>query len=350
MPSIITYKYRIKDAICNKRLDRKASAVNYVWNYCNETSIKAIKRDGRWLSGFDLMNLTSGSSRELGLHAHTIKRTCSEYVTRRPQFKKVKLNWRSRKRSLGWIPFKSNGIKIEGDSVTYCKEKYRFWLSRPIQGKILEGSFNQDSRGRWYVNLQCRVENVSGSGTEALGIDLGLKDKIVLSNGNKYSRENITKKYEDGLALAQRAGKRRRVSKIHSKIRNTRKDWTHKVTTKIISSAAILCVGDVKSKKLVKTRLAKSIYDASWCQIRSLLKYKAIKLGCDYRDTNEKFSTVTCSVCTNRTGPSGLSNLGVRMWECSSCGTKHDRDVNASRNILIFGLGHQTPIKGIPRL
>ena len=350
MSSVITYKYRIKDASCSKRLDRKASAVNYVWNYCNETSIKAIRRDGRWLSGFDLSNLTAGSNKELGLRSSTIQRVCTEYVTRRQQFKKAKLNWRSRKRSLGWIPFKANGIKIHGDCVIYCKEKYRIWLSRPIQGKILEGSFNQDASGRWYVNLQCRVEDSPGSGTEALGIDLGLKDKIVLSNGDKYSRENITKQYEYRLALAQRARKRRMVTRIHSKIRNTRKDWAHKATTKITSTAAILCVGDVKSKGLVRTKLAKSIYDASWCQIRSLLKYKAIKLGCDYRDTNEKFSTVTCSVCTNRTGPSGLSNLGVRMWECSSCGTKHDRDVNASRNILIFGLGHQTPIKGIPRL
>lgn len=350
MSSIITYKYRIKDGACSKRLDRKAHAVNFVWNYCNETSLKAIKRDDKWLSGYDLSNLTAGSSTELGLHSHTIQRICTEYATRRVQFKKAKLNWRSKKRSLGWIPFKANGIKINGDTVTYCKEKYRLWLSRPVEGKILEGSFNQDSRKRWYVNLQCRAEDTPGFGTQELGIDLGLKDKIVLSNGEKYSRENLTKVYESRLALAQRANKKRLARKIHSKICNSRKDWAHKTTTRITSSATILCVGDVKSSKLVKTRLAKSIYDAGWHQIRSLFRYKAIRLGCDYRDVNEKFSTVTCSVCSKRSGPSGLSNLGVREWECSPCNTIHDRDINASRNILIFGLGHQTPIKGIPRL
>jgi IS605 OrfB family transposase len=156
-------------------------------------------------------------------------------------------------------------------------------------------------------------------------------------------------KYQD-TAYTERANKMKRVKAIHAKIANCRKDWAHKTTTEIAKAANIICVGNVSSKKLAKTKLAKSIHDAGWHQIRSLLKYKAIRLGADYRDTNEMFSTVTCSVCGSRSGPSGLSALGVRRWSCSSCGTEHDRDVNAARNILIVGLGHQTPIKGIPRL
>ena len=87
MSSHITYKFRIKDATTAKRLNRMADAVNFVWNYCNETSIKAVKRDGKWLSAYDLHSLTSGCGSELGLHAHSIQKICSEYVTRRAQFK-----------------------------------------------------------------------------------------------------------------------------------------------------------------------------------------------------------------------------------------------------------------------
>ena len=350
MSSVITYKFRIKDATTAKRLNRMAGAVNFVWNYCNETSVKAVKYDRKWLSAYDLHKLTAECSSELGLHSHTIQKICTEYATRRLQFRKLRLNWRSKKRSLGWIPFKSNGIKIKGDKLVYCKQTFRFWKSREIDGKVKEGSFVQDARGRWHVCLQCEVEDKVSNASGAVGIDPGLKDILTLSDGVKFSRESITKKYEDRLARAQRAGKKRLAKAIHAKITNVRKDWAHKVTTKIAETYKTFCIGDVCSKKLAKTRLAKSVHDAGWHQIKSLLKYKAKRLGGDCRDTNEKFSTVTCSVCGVRSGPSGLSALGVRRWSCSSCGTEHDRDVNASRNILIAGLGHQTPIKGIPRL
>ena len=159
MSSIITYKFRIKDATTAKRLNRMAGAVNFVWNYCNETSVKAVKYDRKWLSAYDLHKLTAECSSELGLHSHTIQKICTEYATRRLQFRKLRLNWRSKKRSLGWIPFKSNGIKIKGDKLVYCKQTFRFWKSREIDGKVKEGSFVQDARGRWHVCLQCEVED-----------------------------------------------------------------------------------------------------------------------------------------------------------------------------------------------
>lgn len=347
---IITYQFRVKDATTRKRLSRMAGAVNHVWNYCNETSYRAIRRDGKWLSGFDLCKLTAGCTKELGLQGHTIQRVCDEYVTRRRQFKKARLNWRSAKRSLGWIPFDSEGIRIKGDVAIYLKRRFRLWLSRPIEGVIKTGSFNQDARGRWYINLQCEVEDQAGSGTESIGIDPGIKDQLTLSTGQKFTRNSLTRQYEARLAMAQRAGKKRMVQAIHAKIANARKDWAHKVTSEIVRQARIICVGDVSAQKLAKTRMAKSVLDSGWGQLRSLLRYKAMRLGVDLRDVNEKFSTVTCSVCGSRSGPSGLSGLGVRRWSCGSCGTEHDRDVNAARNILIAGLGHQTPIKGIPRL
>jgi IS605 OrfB family transposase len=161
-----------------------------------------------------------------------------------------------------------------------------------------------------------------------------------------YSRENLTRTHEDALAMAQRARKKKRVKAIHAKIANTRKDWTHKTTTAIVHRATLIVVGNVSSTKLVKTRMAKSVLDAGWGQLRTCLEYKANRLGVVYREVNESYSSVTCSDCGTRCGPSGLSALGVRVWCCVACGSVHQRDRNAAHNIL--RLGRETPGLGIP--
>ncbi|HMD82579.1 MAG TPA: transposase [Anaerolineales bacterium] len=348
--SIITYQFRIKDSTSANQLTRMASAVNRVWNYANEISMFALRRDHRWLSAYAIESLTAGTSKVLGIHSDTINLVCQEYATRRQQFKKPRLAWRSKKRSLGWIPFKGRCIRVRDDSITYCGYTFRFWLSRTIVGTIKSGSFTQDARGRWYVNLQCEVsdEAQQSLGLDAIGIDLGLKNQVTCSDGETYSRENLTRQYADELAMAQRARKKKRTKAIHAKLKNRRKDWTHKVTTKIARRANFIVVGNVSSSKLAKTRMAKSVYDAGWSTVRACLKYKAIRLGAQYREQNESFSTVTCSDCLSRSGPSGLSRLGVREWTCSNCGVIHDRDINAAHNIL--RMGRHTPIKGIIRL
>jgi len=348
--STLTYKYRIKESQHRTYLARLSYAANTVWNYCNEVSMLAWRRDRKWLTGYDLANLCAGAGKELGLHSDTINEICLQYAKARKQFRKARLAWRSRKKSLGWIPFKVRAIKLVADAVIYLGRVFRLWLSRPVAGQVKTGSFVQDARGRWYVCLQCDVPDTSQLTLplDPIGIDLGLTDQIVCSDGVKYSRENLTCQYEDDLAMAQRAGKKNRVKAIHAKIQNIRKDWTHKVTTAIVSRSSHLYVGDVSSPKLAKTRFAKSTYDAGWGIVRTQLTYKASRLAGFCAPTQESFSSVTCSACLKRSGPSGLGALGVREWTCSACGISHDRDLNAAHNIL--RLGRQTPIKGIPVL
>src|ERR1043165_499211 len=278
--SLLTYKYRIKDSTSGMHLGKMAGAINYVWNFCNEVSLLAFRRDKTFLSAYDLHKLTAGTSKDLRLSADTIQQVCTEYVTRRKQFKKIKLKWRSKKRSLGWIPFKAAYIKLQGDSITYCGQRFRLWLSRPVEGVIKTGSFTQDARGRWYASLQCEVADATEPvGYLDLGIDLGLTNQIACSDGVVYSRENLTRSHEDALALAQRAGKKKRVKAIQAKIANTRADWTHKATTAIARRAKLIVIGDVSSTKLIKTPFAKSTLDASWGSIRHQLTYKAIRLA-----------------------------------------------------------------------
>ncbi len=235
--------------------------------------------------------------------------------------------------------------------MTYCGHRFRLWLSRPVGGVVKTGSFTQDARGRWYVNLQCEVPDATEPvGTLDLGIDLGLKSHIACSDGLVYRRDNLTRQYAEALAMAQRAHKKRRMQGVQVKMDNTRRDWAHKATTAIARRAKLIVIWDVPSTKFFKTIFAKSTHDAGWGIVRHQLRYKAIRLAGVCVDGNERFSNVTCADCCARSGPRGLRALGVRTWVCTCCGVAHERDVNAARNILAFRTGRGTPVKGIPVL
>lgn len=345
MEQVRTYKFRIKDG-GNRRttLRRWAEAVNFVWNYCNEASFQQLRKHSKWLSTSELKSLTAGASRDLGINSQVVQGVCEEHWLRRFNAKRARLSWRKSRgarRSLGWVPLTNQNIKVDGDRIRHNGKTFRFWKSREIPQNIRSASFNEDARGRWYVNLVCLVDVEEGRGDLDVGVDLGVKTVATLSDGRKMDRESVTRRYAEKLAMAQRAGKKARVKAIHAKIANVRKDWNHKAANAILAGARLVAVGNVGAAKLVKTRMAKSLLDASWHQLKSMLAYKAKGLGIDFREVNESWTSVTCSCCGERSGPSGLSGLSVRGWTCSSCGTEHDRDVNAARNIL--RLGHQTP-------
>lgn len=332
---LTTYRFRLKDSSCRNRLRKLGYGVHDIWNYAQERNAYQWAFRRKLLSAFDLHKLTAGVGKELGLHSQTVQAVVDEYCKCGKQFKRPKLSWRSRKRSLGWIPFKAVGVKVVGDTVTYGGQAFRFWNSRPLPGKVRFGSFCEDAQGRWYVNFVCEdlTPERAPTGKEA-GIDLGLKTIGTLSDGVELSRENLTRKFELKLATGQRARKKKQVTRIHAKIKNKRKDWNHKQTTVLTNEYDVLVVGNVSSARLKKTKRAKSVSDAGWADFKTMLSYKSLRLGITYLEVNESFSTVTCSTCLQRTGPSGLSALGVRTWGCSTCGTEHNRDQNAAANIL----------------
>jgi transposase len=335
-----TFKFRIKDSASGKKLDRLSKAVNFVWNYCNEISLKALQDRELWLSKYDLNKLTAGSSKELGLHSQTINAVSEEFATRRKQFKKKKLRWRG-KRSLGWIPFKKSGIKICEDKVYYQGECFKLFLSREIPDNYKCGSFSQDARGRWYFNIVVMVEEKIIAKDAEVGIDLGLKDLATLSNGKKYGANRYYRKYQRILALSQKDGKKRRIKNIHAKIKNLRMDNNHKISHEITRDFNFIAVGDASSSKLKKTNMAKSVSDAGWSQLRTFLDYKSNARGGLYVPTNEAGTTQGCSNCyaygEAAGAPKGRKGLGIREWSCKVCGAVHDRDINSAVNILRIG-------------
>ena len=151
-----------------------------------------------------------------------------------------------------------------------------------------------------------------------------------------------TLKYAKALATAQRAKNKQHVKAIHAKIKNTRQDLIHKFTTQLVKDNALIVVGDIQSNQFnsKKGKLAKSVYDAGWFELKRQLTYKCENAGCRFEIVNERYTTQRCSCCgqIDRNSPKGRAGLRIREWTCATCGTWHDRDINASKNILAVGL------------
>ena len=345
-----TLKVRVRDKHA-PLLRQMARSVNFVWNYMNELSHRSIRERGVFLSAFDMHPYTKGAGKQLGLHSQTLQAVAAEYVTRRKQFKKARLNWRKSggvRRSLGWIPVNSGAASWKNGQVFHNGHHFKVWDSYGLgQYKFRSASFNEDARGRWYFNLVVEVETTQSAGQQAIGIDLGLTDVATCSDGSKLENARFYRDLEPALAIAQRAGKKARVRAIHAKIANRRKNALHQFSRALVERCGTIIVGDVSSQTLVKTSMAKSVLDAGWGQLKTMLDYKCAHAGIVFKVVNEAYTTQTCSCCgaLPDSRPKGIAGLGIREWTCE-CGVTHDRDVNAARNIL--ALGHERPVVGIP--
>lgn len=343
--SVRVLRLRLKDRHASWLRDR-AKDVNFVWNYCNETSTRAIERHKKYLSGYDLSNLTAGATKEgLTLHAQTVQAICEEYATRRKQYKKEKLRWRvstGTKRSLGWIPFKASAISYRNGQIRLKGTFLSFWDTYGLAGYTLgSGNICEDSRGRWYLNIT--VKSIKKpcalpDDIDALGIDLGLKDFMVDSAGTKVLAQQYHRGLEQKLAVAQRAGNKKRTRALHAKIANRRKDHLHQLSTALVRKHAAIFVGDVNACALARTSMAKSVLDAGWSAFRTMLQYKCDDAGVWFSQIDERFTTQECNQCHAITGPKGRQDLGVRSWTCRACKVTHDRDTNAALNIKARGL------------
>lgn len=357
-----TLKVRIKDKHA-KVLSQWAFEVNQVWNAANE-----ISADYSWVpipgvgyvncgtSEFDLNKELRGirEDRGLSIGAATVQSVIAQHAKSRKQFKKNKLQWRcssGSKRALGWIPFKAAGIKLINGQIRFCGKFFGVWDSYDLSMYELgSGSFSEDARGRWYFNTTVKVENKPGEGRLSVGMDLGLKTTATCSDGKVFERGRITDRFAKELATAQRANKKKRVKAIHAKIKHCRVDAIHKFTTAMVENYGAIFVGNVSSKNLAKTKMAKSVLDAGWGMLKTQLEYKAIARSVVFVEVNEKYTSQICSCCgeISANSPKGRAGLGIREWTCCECGVTHDRDINAARNIL--RLGHQSLAVGIPCL
>ena len=224
-------------------------------------------------------------------------------------------------------------------------------LSRPFVGQIKQATVSQTPTGKYFVSVLVETEHKPLIPTNKMvGIDLGVKDLLIASNGEKYDNKRVIKQYENKLSRAQRRLSRKvkgsnnyhkqriKVARIHEKIHNARIDYLHKITHKLISENQVIVSEDLAVSNMVQNHnLAKAISDCGWYELTRQLTYKAewnnrryIKIG--------RFvaSSQTCHVC-GHINPE-TKDLSVREWTCPQCGARHDRDINAAINILNEGL------------
>ena len=146
-----TLSVRVRDKHCFLPF-QKAKQVNFVWNFVNELSSRSIRERGIFLSDYDIQKYTNGAAKELALHSQTIQEVSKEYVTRRKQFKKARLNWRKSfgaKRSLGWIPIKTGAAKWKNGQVYHNGQYFKVWDSYDFSKyQFRSANFSEDSRGR----------------------------------------------------------------------------------------------------------------------------------------------------------------------------------------------------------
>jgi putative transposase len=225
-------------------------------------------------------------------------------------------------------------------------------VHREIRGKICRVTVSKTPSGKYFASVltEEEYETPLEKTNKSVGLDMGLKDFIITSEGEVFKNNKYTRKYEDKLVRAQRhlsrkkkgsrefENQRLKVARLHEKISNSRADYLHKCSISLIRRYDTICIEDLNVKGMIRNHhLSKSIADVSWSSFIDMLTYKADLNGKRIVKIDRYYpSSQTCNVCGNVN--KDIKDLSIREWECPSCHTNHNRDVNAAINILRLGL------------
>ena len=235
-------------------------------------------------------------------------------------------------------------------TIPKCK-RIRIKKHRDFEGIIKSVTISKTTDEKYYISLLVETEVVQLKETNnSIGLDLGVRDLVISSNGLKYKNHKYLSKSEDKLAREQRKlshmvkgssnrnKQRIKVARLHKHINNQRNDYLHKLSKHIIDENQVICVEDLKIKDMSKDNdYNKYMLDASMSKLLTMLTYKACWYGRTLVKVLSNFaSSQLCHVCGYKN--SITKNLNIRKWTCPECGTIHDRDVNAAKNILSKGI------------
>lgn len=311
---------------------------------CNNYVNQVLKKEYEWLKEVDKFVLTNSV-----YHMDNAYQKFFTEYTGFPKFKSKNNNKKTYTTNFtnGNIEVSFEGNKIKLPKLKWVKAK----VHRNFVGQIKSATISQTSSGKYFVSVLVETEHKPVESTGCMiGIDLGIKDLLITSDGEKFDNIHTTKKYEDKLTKEQRKlshkqkgsknwnKQRIKVAKIHEKIHNTRINNLHKISHKLINENQVIVSENLSVSNMVKNHnLAKAITDCGWYELTRQIGYKSdwnnrqyIKIG---RFTK---SSQPCNVCGYIN--TETKDLSVRQWTCPECGTIHDRDINAAINILNEGL------------
>ncbi|WP_026097769.1 RNA-guided endonuclease InsQ/TnpB family protein [Baaleninema simplex] len=330
----------------------------FVWNRSLQLTTEAYRQTGKGISGLTLKKMLPQWKRELEWLSDTYSQCLQSSVlnlsrafvnffegrARYPRFKS-----KHKRQSLQY----PQNVRLEGDRLhlpkigeVYCR------VHRWFEGQIKTVTISRNPDGRYHASIliddgsEKPEPNADG---KAIGIDLGLKHFAVTSDGEKYNNPRHLKKHERNLKRKQRKlsrkqqgsnsrqKARRLVARVHSKIANTRADFLHKLSRKIVNENQVIVVENLAVKNMVRNHsLAKAISDVGWGMFSTLLKYKAEGEGKVYLEVDRFFPST--HLCSETLLPLPKMGLDVRSFECPQCGQIHDRDINAAINLKNEGL------------
>ena len=359
-------KYELNPTKAQKTLIRQTcGCCRKVYNVMLDRKISAYKEDGTSLSSFELINQLPELKKELTYLKDAPSQALQQVIR---NLDAAYANF-FRKGGSGFPKFKKKGCKDSFRIPVACLIDYDNWTikvakigtvrffkghNKQINGKIKSYTIIHTSTDRYYISvLYETIDKPKLNNNKSVGIDVGIKDFAILSDGRVFENQKYLKSNLRRLRVLQRTANRRyqrnkkreeqsnnwrkamfRVAKLHEHIKFQRLDYLHKVSTWIARNYSTVCVETLNVKGMVKNHhLAQSISDCGWGMFLNMLEYK-----CDNLVKIDKWfaSSQTCSVCGYKN--TSTKNLAIREWTCPKCGTYHNRDLNAAKNIEREGL------------